>query len=75
MTKLVFDLIVLELGFTLISFGCTLRFFIEKYEYDRLRRDFNLYWPEIGRKALKKGLTLWSFLNIIVFIFLVYNIR
>lgn len=48
-----------EIGVMFFVFGFVNLFFIPKYEWDRLRRDFDYYWPQlvynyygpIGRKV------------------------
>jgi hypothetical protein len=41
--------VLFEIGMTFFVFGFVTLFFIPKYQWDRLRRDFDFYWPQLIR--------------------------
>jgi hypothetical protein len=72
-TKIMISLFLLETGMMIFTFGFVTMFFVSQYEWDRLRRDFELYWPQMVRDHYgPQGRMVFAVTNIIVIVSVIF---
>ena len=66
-----------EIAMMMFTFGFVTMFFVSQYEWDRLRRDFDLYWPQMVYDHYgPQGRIVWLIGNIIAFfLFTVFGLK